>query len=93
MRTLEEQRALVVVTYFVVLGFKLGKGGLFIADEPKEIHGGEEQCRSAARRIKAERDGVVAFSRSGNPATGDWDDAVVIWQDGVVPDDVLAMAS
>ncbi len=48
---------------------------------------------SAARRLKATRDGVLAFSRTGDPASGDWDDAVVIWSDGVLPEDVYAMAS
>lgn len=82
-----------MTTYFVLLGFQVGKNGVLIADEPKEIHGGAERCMSAARRLKATRDGVLAFSRTGDPASGDWDDAVVIWSDGVLPEDVYAMAS
>jgi hypothetical protein len=80
-----------VVTYFVVLGFQMGKGGVLIADEPKEIHGGEARCIAAARRLAESRAGVVAFSRTGDPKMGDWDDAVVLFQAGVFPEDMLEM--
>lgn len=78
-----------MVTYFVVIGFQLGKGGVLAADEPKEIHGGQERCISAARRIAEGRAGVVAFSRTGDPAMGDWEDAVILFQSGVVPEDLF----
>lgn len=81
-----------MVTYFVVLGFQVGKGGVLVADEPREIHGGQERCVSAAKRLSESRAGVIAFSRTGDPKLGDWDDAVVLWQDGIVPEDAFAMA-
>lgn len=81
-----------MVTYFVVLSFQQSKRGALIADEPKEIHGGRERCIAAAKRLKQSRAGVVAFSRTGDPSLGDWEDAVLLWQDGIVPDDVLAVA-
>lgn len=81
-----------MVTYFVVLGFQLGKGGILVADEPKEIHGGEGRCVAAAKRLAAQRAGVIAFSRTGDPKLGDWDDAVILWQEGVVPEEAFAMA-
>lgn len=81
-----------MVTYFVVLGFQMGKGGVLVADEPKEIHGGEGRCLSAARRLAESRAGVVAFSRTGDPKLGDWEDAVVLFQAGVVPEEAFAMA-
>lgn len=81
-----------MVTYFVVLGFQAGKGGVLVADEPREIHGGSEQCVSAAKRLAQGRAGVVAFSRTGDPKLGDWEDAVVLWQAGVVPEEAFAMA-
>lgn len=81
-----------MVTYFVVLGFQMGKGGVLVADEPKEIHGGEQRCVSAARRLAESRAGVIAFSRTGDPKLGDWDDAVVLFQSGVVPEEAFAMA-
>lgn len=78
-----------MVTYFVVLGFQLGKGGILIADDPKEIHGGKDRCLSAAKRLATERVGVVAFSRTGDPNMGEWEDANLLWQTGVVPEDVF----
>lgn len=81
-----------MVTYFVVLGFQMGKGGVLIADDPREVHGGHERCVAAARRLAENRAGVIAFSRTGDPNMGDWDDAVILWRTGVVPEDALAMA-
>lgn len=80
-----------MVTYFVVLGFQQGKKGLLIPDDPREIHGGKERCISAARRLAESRAGVIAFSRSGDPNLGDWSDAEVLYQDGLVPEDVFSM--
>lgn len=78
-----------MVTYFVVMGFNLGKGGVLVADEPQEIHGGQGRCVSAAKRLAASRSGVIAFSRTGDPAMGDWEDAVILFQTGVVPEDLF----
>ena len=78
-----------MVTYFVVMGFQLGKGGVLVADQPQEIHGGESRCVSAAKRLSSERAGVIAFARSGDPQMGDWQDAVILWQSGVVPEDLF----
>lgn len=80
------------MTYFVVLGFQQTKRGALVADEPREIHGGKERCISAARRLSEQRAGVIAFSRTGDPDMGDWEDATILWQDGIVPEDVLAVA-
>lgn len=81
-----------VVTYFVVIGFQTGKGGVLVADEPREIHGGPDRCVMTAMRLAESRTGVVAFSRTGDPKLGDWEDAVVLFRSGVVPDEVFAMA-
>ena len=81
-----------MVTYFVVLGFQLGRNGALIADEPKEIHGGEARCVAAAKRLSENRVGVIAFSRLGDPQLGDWEDAVILWQAGIVPEEAFAMA-
>lgn len=81
-----------MVTYFVVLAFQQSKRGALVADEPKEIHGGADRCISAAKRLAQSRAGVVAFSRTGDPKMGDWEDAVVLWQEGLIPEDVLAVA-
>lgn len=81
-----------MVTYFVVLGFEVGKNGVLIADEPKEIHGGAARCVAAAKRMAEGKAGVIAFSRSGDPNLGDWEDAEVLWQSGLVPEEAFAMA-
>ena len=82
-----------MVTYRVVLACDRGKSGVLIADEPKEIHGGDDQAVAAAKRLGERKAGVVAFSRTGDPQTGDWEDAVVLWQAGAIPDEALEVAS
>lgn len=82
-----------MVTYFVVLGFQLGRNGVLIADEPKEVHNGEARCVATAKRLAESRAGVIAFSRTGDPKLGDWEDAVILFQAGVVPEEAMAMAS
>lgn len=81
-----------MVTYYVLMGFQVGKGGMLIADEPQEIHGGKDRCLSAAKRLKASRAGVVAFSRTGDPSLGDWEDAQLLFQDGILPEDIFEVA-
>ncbi|BCH30260.1 hypothetical protein MesoLjLc_21900 [Mesorhizobium sp. L-8-10] len=66
-----------MLTYFVVQSFERGKRGSLIADQPVEAQGLDQAIRMAERlsRVKA---GVVAFSRRGSPATGDYEDAVIV---------------
>lgn len=82
-----------MVTYRVILAFELGKSGVLIADEPQEIHGGDDRAVAAAKRLSEKKAGVIAFSRSGDPQTGDWGDAIVLWQAGVIPEEAMAIAS
>lgn len=79
-----------MVTYFVVLRFQLGKNGVLIADEPKEAQS-KDQCLAVARRSSEGSAGVIAFSRTGDPSVGDWEDAVVLWRHGIVPEEVFEM--
>ena len=72
------------VTYYVALPF--------VRTEEGELVPGEAQDRQtasaaveAARRMAATSAGAVAFSRTGDPATGDFEDAVVIREFGEVP--------
>lgn len=66
-----------MLTYFVVQSFERGKKGGLVADQPVEAQGLEQAKRMAARlaQVKA---GVVAFSRTGDPTTGDYGEAVVV---------------
>ena len=64
----------------------------FVRNEEGDLVPGDAQDRqsaAAAERLARRRagvaDGAVAFSRTGDPATGDFDDAVVIRAVGDVP--------
>ena len=72
------------VTYYVVIPF--------VRDEEGELVAGEAQDRqsasgaeSLARKMAQTSAGSVAFSRTGEPATGDFEDAIVIRSFGEVP--------
>lgn len=71
------------VTYYVALPFKRDEDGEIVADIPRE-------CQSpfgaiqVARRLAANGIGAIAFSRSGDPATGEFSDAVVLQTFGEV---------
>lgn len=75
------------VTYFVVLAFDHTERGRFIQREPLTPQTAEA-ARRAAARLAPNAAGVVAFSRTGNPDTGDWQDAVVLAQRGELPPDL-----
>lgn len=81
-----------MITYFVVQSFQSGHRGYLIPDEPLETRS-EMQARSWAVRMAAERVGVIAFARTGDPATGEWADAEILCQFGVVPDYSIEAAS
>ena len=80
------------VTYYVAMPFLQDDSGTPMA-------GAAEECQSpttALRRAEtmsrmAGSIGAVAFSRSGDPATGDVGDATVIRKFGDVPDDLSAL--
>ena len=72
-----------VVTYYVVQPFETNKRGKLIAKEPL-------QARSIPAALKraesvAQRGGAVAFSRTGDPSSGDFDDPVIFGRFGRVP--------
>jgi hypothetical protein len=79
------------ITYFVALPFDIADGSIVLG-EPVE-------CPSAAAAIgRAEglckilgHTGAVAFSRTGDPATGDFSEAKVIRKFGDVPDDLSSL--
>lgn len=78
------------MTYFVVQPFEMTRGGRLIASAAVPAQTGTQALRMAERPAKG-KVGAVAFSRTGDPETGDFDDAVILGQFGQVPDD-LAMA-
>ena len=79
------------ITYFVALPFDVADGSVVVG-EPME-------CPSPAAAIERAlglwkvlgHTGAVAFSRTGDPATGDFHDATVLRKFGDVPDDLGAL--
>ncbi len=80
-----------MITYFVVQSFQRGKKGALIPDEPKPARD-QNHCMILAERPSKGSASVVAFSRSGDPDSGDWEDAVLIAQYGEVPGELLELA-
>ncbi|RDE08377.1 hypothetical protein [Pelagibacterium lacus] len=80
-----------MVTYFVVQTFQKGKKGVLIADQPRQARD-EAHCKYLAERLSHSVHAAVAFSRRGEPSTGDWEDAVILAQYGPLPDELMEMA-
>ncbi len=74
-----------MITYFVVLSYEWSKRGILCARDPMEAPG-ELQAIRMAERLAASAAGVVAFSRTGDPTTGDYEDARVLVRFGIVPE-------
>jgi len=79
------------VTYYVALPFVAADDGL-AAGEPTEcFNPNAAVMRAEALSRRPGHVGAVAFSRTGDPATGDFSDAKVIRKFGDVPDDLSAL--
>ncbi|TCR70487.1 hypothetical protein [Bosea sp. BK604] len=81
------------LTYFVVQAFREVKGakGKITADDPIPAQD-EAHAKRLFERYLPIRAGVVAFRRTGDPTTGDWEDAVIIHRHGRLPAEVDNMA-
>jgi hypothetical protein len=73
------------VTYFVAVPFVATDDGI-AAGEPTECNPSAVVMRAEALSRKEGYVGAVAFSRTGDPATGDFSDAKVLKKFGDVPD-------
>ena len=71
------------ITYHVVQTFGWLDGEI-VADEPREMPSAEA-ARHAIDNLPGTKVGGVAFSRTGNPTTGEFADAVIIAQKGTIP--------
>ena len=79
------------VTYFVALPFVAADDGI-AAGEPTEcLNSIAVVMRAEALSRKPGHIGAVAFSRTGDPATGDFSDAAIIKKFGAVPDDLSTL--
>jgi hypothetical protein len=68
------------MTYYVALGFKRSEeNGDIVACEPKEARGADQAIRMAGSLAAEEGHcGAIAFSRTGDPALGEFEDAVIL---------------
>jgi hypothetical protein len=68
------------MTYYVALAFKRSEeNGDIVACEPKEARGADQAIRMAGSLAAEEGHcGAIAFSRTGDPALGEFEDAVIL---------------
>ena len=83
-----------MVTYYVALPFvRLENGGLAPGQAVECPHSSAAIRRADAMSRSEMNAGAVAFSRSGSPDLGEFDDAVVLKSFGHVPDDFACGAA
>ncbi|TIO11505.1 MAG: hypothetical protein E5X93_27865 [Mesorhizobium sp.] len=73
-----------LLTYFVVQSFRLTPKGAITPGDATEVQDIEHALR-LAEKLAASSAGVVAFSRTGDPSTGELEDAVILYANGAVP--------
>jgi len=79
------------VTYFVALPFVAVDDGVAPGEPVECLSPNAAVMRADALSRKEGHIGAVAFSRTGDPATGDFGDATIIRRFGDVPDDLSAL--
>ena len=81
------------VTYYVALAFtKSEEGGDIVACDRKEARSSEHAMRLAGSLAAEEGHcGAIAFSRTGDPALGDFEDAVILKAVGEVDVGLLSV--
>jgi hypothetical protein len=84
--TMEKEMRQTETTFFAVITFRK-QGRRLVADQPRSARNAEH-ARSMAERLSSGCAGVLAFSRSGDPDTGDFDDAAVLVRYGDVPEEI-----
>jgi hypothetical protein len=79
------------VTYYVALAFTRSEDGGIVACEPKEARSSNQAIRMAGLLAAEEGHcGAIAFSRTGDPALGDFEDAVILKTVGEVDSGLLS---
>jgi hypothetical protein len=78
------------VTYYVVLAFIRSEDGDVVATEPREAPNADRAVRMARSLAATEPHcGAIAFSRTGDPAVGDFEDAVILQAIGDVDEGLM----
>src|SRR3984885_15739795 len=89
--SVDRSEALTEVAYYVALPFVAADDGI-AAGEPTEcFNPNAAVMRAEALSRKEGHMGAVAFSRTGDPATGDFGDAKIIRKFGDVPGDLTEL--
>jgi hypothetical protein len=80
------------VTYYVAMPFLTDEAGSLVAGTAEECQNSTAALRRAEMLARvAGHIGAVAFSRSGDPMTGEFGDAKLIRKFGNVPEDLGAL--
>ena len=79
------------VTYYVALPFVLANDGIAAGEAVQYFNPNSAVMKAEALSRKPGNVGALAFSRSGDPATGDFGDAELIRKFGDVPDDLSTL--
>jgi hypothetical protein len=79
------------VTYYVALPFVLADDGLAAGEAVECFNPNAAVIKAEALARKPGHVGAIAFSRTGDPASGDFSDAKLIRKFGEVPDDLSAL--
>jgi Asp/Glu/hydantoin racemase len=79
------------MTYYVALAFTRSEGGDIVACEPQEARSSNQVIRISGSLATTEGHwGAIAFSRIGDPALGDFEDAVTLKTVGDVDSALLS---
>jgi hypothetical protein len=80
-------------TYYVALAFKRSEdNGDIVACDPKEARSADQAIRLAGSLAVVEGHcGAIAFSRTGDPALGDFEDAMILKTIGEVDIGLLSV--
>jgi hypothetical protein len=82
---------LATITYYVALAFARSEDGDIVACEPKEAQSADQATRMAnAFALMEHHCGAIAFSRTGDPGIGEFDDAVILKTVGDVDGGLVA---
>ena len=79
-----------LMTYYVALAFTRSESGDIVACEPKEARSLNQAIRMADALATTEGHcGAIAFLRTGDPALGEFEDAVILKAVGEVDSGLL----
>lgn len=76
------------VTYYVAIPFVRGEDGQLVAGEAIEVQGGAPAVISKAGQLSIKHAGAIAFVRTGDPAIGEFQPAIILARYGETPDEI-----